>query len=488
MSQIKQAEGSIAWFDGQLKSIEKGTTLAHEYERWRDNNKARIPKIIADYEKYVERFTAGEIGFDAYKAQLQIIDENSLQMVRDAKADLEQLARLKSNIAADLKELKHQKQDVAELAQKVASMKGNTGDAPDSTAEEDLLSKLKEELDVADADLADLNKDVKDLEEEERQKRKDRNPPPDPDPKSPPDPDEPNPDLADRDDRLPDPKDIADYSDSDDYIDRDNRRADLQDQIDVTQQQLDGDMASIKQYEAEINSVHGRTDISPEEKQRIIDDLASRIEGKKFTIDLAKKSLANMGAEFDGYDGRSFDDYDPYKVTAAQKDINQNLTDLANFEREYNRAKKIIDMSDDTLDKYHLKDRVNDLVDRAMDANENIGDLANKVRTYADGIYETREQADINKLRDEAIQAELDAQAYLDGAYNIRNGSALSLALLAGGTGVTALGSGLSGSASAGAWAVTAGQAGAVSAGYSITGGAVDGYNSIDAKTGQKKG
>lgn len=331
---------------------------------------------------------------------------------------------------------------------------------------DDIAPDMSGELDFELADAGDAVRkaeqddiELKPILDELSEPDFDREPPPEP---------EPQKDQFESDE-VADPK--TDYDPLDD----------LKGEIDIAQRDIDGDMAAIKQYEAEIGSIKRRGDIDDAEKKALIDSLTSQIEGKELAIDLTKKKLDILGSEFDGYDGRNFDNYDPYKI----RQTDTNLKIISDFEKEYERAHKIIEASEDSLEKYDLHDRINDLVERGRENNESLTDLAGKLRKYGDGIYQTRKQDDLNQLILQTTEASIDAQAYLEGAYNIRSGSAGALIVLSTGSGLAAMGTGLTGASSAGAWSATAAWTGGTAAAHNIATGGIEGYYKIDPKTGE---
>ena len=247
---------------------------------------------------------------------------------------------------------------------------------------------------------------------------------------------------------------------------------DYQGRIDATQEMLDGHIASIKQYEAEINSINRRTDISPEEKARIIDGLKSSIDAQKIFADNARKNLADMGSEWDGYQGRSFDGYDPYEVNLTDVRI-QELTDIHNtieeFQTEYDRAHKIIDATTEGNDNYELHQRVRDLVEQAKANQTSLDDLVEQIHKYGDAIHTTRKQGELERLAalaDEEIYRQHD---YMKRAEKALFWSAIGVGAAGGGAIATAVSEG-------GAIALTAAKAKGVQVVFNATTGAIEGY------------
>lgn len=263
--------------------------------------------------------------------------------------------------------------------------------------------------------------------------------------------------------------------------------AEIERQTKVSQAQADVDhfIESGNQAKAELKSLLSRTDLPAEEKARVAADLQSRVEANEaFARDSAKK-LAALGGEFDGYDGKNFSDFNPYKITQTDVELQKIAAKDKAAEQFYDEiklARKTIRNETDGLDAANLQSRVTRVLDNVSDTEADLSKMADKLHKFSKGMKMTRSQGELERLQAEAYEGVTNAErnlAYAESVYRTsRNAEGLLL-----------LGAAAAGVATGGA-AVTMSQMAqgqAIMATLEGTNGAIQGVDQGDLREGLKR-
>ena len=364
-------------------------------------------RMLENYAEDLEWLPADIAKFEARRAQVlaeiggaSLVAENEMDALERQAKDIEKIA---------------QSGDVEDVTEQVFEV-------PTDQVEDDIEPDLVVVPDPIDPDMS--------------------NPDPTPDPGGPDNggPDSVGPDSAGPDSAggggAPDPEintdELADY------------QAELKDSIDQTQKDIDYFIQSGEQAKAELASLMARTDISAEEKARIRDFITSRIKANEVFAQDARIKLASLGAEYDGYQGKDFTNFNPYAFNETDAElirISEKAKAAEQFYDELHRARTSIDaLAFDDMDAINLNDHVTNIANRVVDDAESYNTLLDMLHRYTDDIRTTRKTGELEYMQAMAESAVDEANADLELAKTVvRAAMNAEIVLMLGGGGYIAV-------------------------------------------------
>ncbi|MEB8386021.1 hypothetical protein OO012_02160 [Rhodobacteraceae bacterium KMM 6894] len=247
--------------------------------------------------------------------------------------------------------------------------------------------------------------------------------------------------------------------------------AEASEKIAQTQQEMDNILSSRMQAEDELKSINARTDLSVEEKARVVDGIKARMGFNDALLRDAQAKLQSQGATFDGFDGKAGLEFDPYALTQTDIELTRIADEQKASDRLYDelrQARQTIRDTADGLDAAKLQDRVTTLSERLTGNADEINQLADDLDTYTKGIRVTRKQGELEYLSAMAESAVAAAEfnlAYVENVYKTaRNAEVALLLITAGGAAVGVGGLTAAAAAAQGIMAAFEGASGAIEA------------------------
>ena len=259
-------------------------------------------------------------------------------------------------------------------------------------------------------------------------------------------------------------------------------------EVAIMQAQNDIDFfdSNVKQANAELTSILARPGISREEKTRLVKDIASRINASEVFAKEAQIRLAALGGEYDGYQGKDFEDFDPYAINQTDVEL-YRIAEKAEAAEQYfdelSRARNIIASDAEGLDAVTLNEHVTELSERVVDSAESYNKVADLLHAYGTDIHVTRKQGELEYAQAMAEDAVWKAEKNLAYAKSVVQTTKNAEAILAlGGLGYALATGGVA------ATVVVGVQSQAVMATLDGASSAIDGFSKDGFVAGLKEG